>query len=239
MTNNSSLKNLYQDVLLQADPEKALQAQRFFKTGKGEYAQWDKFLWLTVPQSRTIVKKYRNLALQDLTTLIHSERHEHRLIALLIAVHQYNTCKDSHLHKQLFDRYSSHTTYINNRDLVDTSAEHIVWQYLHNKDKKLLIDRAHSSLLRKRRIAIIATFYEIKQWNPVDTIHIAELLLHDTHDLIHKAVWWMLREVGKRCGEKYLTDFLDTYSKTMPRTILRYSIEKLSTDQKKMYMRKI
>ena len=230
------LENLYQDVLAQADPEKALHAQRFFKTGKGEYAQWDMFLWLTVPQSRTIVKKYRNLSLQDLTTLIRSQRHEHRLIALLIAVYQYNTSKDSHLHKQLFDRYCNHTTYINNRDLVDTSAEHIVGQYLHDKDKTLLVDRAHSSLLRERRIAIIATFYEIKQSNPTDTIHIATLLLHDTHDLIHKAVWWMLREVGKRCKEKYLTDFLDQYAKIMPRTMLRYSIEKLSDEQKRKYM---
>lgn len=219
-------------------PIKAKNAQRFFKTGPGHYGEGDQFLWLTVPESRTIAKQFLTSSIAMLSELICSPRHEERLIALIIVVSQYQKTKDEKLHKQLFDRYIAHKKYINNWDLIDGSAEHIVGPYLQTKDKKILYTLLASESIRDRRIAILATFHYIKQWDPSLMLDFATRVLSDKHDLIQKATGWMLREIGKRCGEKYLTDFLDIHYKIMPRMMLRYAIERLDTTQKKYYMHK-
>lgn len=232
------ISKLRKDVQLLADPDKGLFLQRFFKTGPGEYAEGDIFYGLTVPQSRKIAKTYFTLALPDTKKLLHSSIHEERLIALLILIEQYK--KGTEIEKQkIFELYLQSTRYINNWDLVDTSAAAIVGAYLENKDKTVLIKLAQSKDLWEKRISIIATHHFIRKQKSAEyTFKIAEILLDDTHDLIHKAVGWMLREVGKHISKEVEESFLKKHYQVMPRTMLRYSIEHFSPELRAFYMQK-
>lgn len=226
---------LIQDLLQLGNPTKALQAQRFFKTGPGEYGEGDQFIGVTVPDVRSVMKKYCDCPLQEIKQLLKSEFHECRLAALLLLVHQYQKGTES-TQKQIVDIYLKSTKYINNWDLVDTSAYHILgpWLFEHN-DTSLLTTLADSKSLWEQRIAIIATLHFIRKDDFAPTLRIAEQLLHHPHDLMHKAVGWMLREVGNR-DEVVLVQFLSKYYKTMPRTMLRYAIEKFDETRRKKYL---
>lgn len=218
------LKNLRQDLSKLADKDKAKISQRFFKTGKGEYGEGDIFLGITVPRSRKIAIKYNNLELESVGKLLKSKIHEERLIALLILVHNFTNGSDP-VKKEIFEFYLANTKHINNWDLVDLSADKIVGSYLLKKDRKILNQLVKSQNIWERRIAIMATYQFIKNNIFESTLTLSEVLLKDKHDLIQKAVGWMLREVGKR-DLKTEEEFLKKYYKKMPRTMLRYAIEK-------------
>lgn len=220
--------------------EKAVFLTRFFKTGKGEYGEGDIFYGLTVPVSRKIALSYQRLPLDDVKVLLHSKIHEERLIAVFILVLQFQKA-DETVRKEMYDFYLTHKKYINNWDIVDASADKIVGEYLYMYNSlaaaaqlKIL---AKSDNLWERRIAIIATFAFIKHGNATLTFSIAEVLLYDKEDLIHKAVGWMLREVGKRVSKELEREFLQTRYKTMPRTMLRYAIEHFTEAERKKYLR--
>lgn len=223
-----------------ADAKKSTLLARFFKTGPGEYADGDKFLGLTVPTTRAIVKKYAHDAtLDDVKFLIQSEYHEERLTALLILVYfaQHKKYPVSELGKF----YMSHVSYINNWDLVDLSSPQIISTYVcdymgHDERKQFIDECIASTHLWTVRIIVLASFYQIKNGNEKMSMYIASRLLHHKHELIHKAVGWMLREVGKRVNESALTDFLDQHTHEMPRTMLRYAIERLSVEKRRHYM---
>jgi 3-methyladenine DNA glycosylase AlkD len=220
-----------------ATPRRAEASKWFFKTGKGEYGYGDKFLGLSVPQSRIIAKKYRDLTLVALQQLLESDYHEERLIALIMLVGQYTKADDKDK-QQIYDFYLSNTNRINNWDLVDVSAEYIVGEHIFQRRATLgtLVKLAKSTSLWERRIAIIATFAFIKNGNPKPTFTVAALLLHDKEDLIQKAVGWMLREVGKRVSQNEEAAFLKEHYKGMPRTMLRYAIERFDPELKKRFM---
>jgi len=217
-----------------ADPERARILSRFFKTGKGEYGEGDVFLGITVPEQRSVAKRYHALSLKDIEKLLLSGTHEHRLAALLILVIQYKKA-DDRSRRKIIDFYLSHTGRINNWDLVDLSAEKILGDYLFEKDKSVLYRLAQSRNLWERRIAIIATFAFIKKNVFEDTLRIAEMVLNDQHDLIHKAAGWMLREIGKR-DLKSEEEFLKKHHRSMPRTMLRYAIERFEPDRRRYWM---
>lgn len=208
----------------------------FFKSYEGGYGGDDNFYGITVPVQRTIAKKYKDLNFEELNKLIHSKYHEERLIALFILISQYKN-GDKHIKKKIYDFYVANRKGVNNWDLVDSSADKIMGDYLLDKDKLILFTFAKSSNLWDKRIAIIATFQFIKKGETKYTYQISEILLQDTHDLIHKAVGWMLREAGKRVSEKELEHFLKKHYKTMPRTALRYAIEKFPEKRRKEYLR--
>ena len=221
------------ELKLLGNDEKAKSLQRFFKTGPGQYGEGDVFLGITVPEQRKLARKYISLDFPGVQHLIKSPIHEYRLTGLLILVEQY---KKSHDKQQIVDFYLAHTQYINNWDLVDLTAEPIIGSYLLDKDRSILYKLAQSELVWERRIAIVATFEFIKQQQYQDTFKIAQILLYDQHDLIHKAVGWMLKEIGKRISQEVEEEFLRQYYKQMPRTMLRYAIEKFSDEKKKRYM---
>ncbi len=234
----ATLLNLKANIIKLADPGKAKILQRFFKTGEGEYGEGDIFLGIVVPKQRKLVKKYwKGITLADLDRLIKSKIHEERLIALLILVAKFQKADDI-LKNQIYNFYLSHTKYINNWDLADLTAPNIVGTYLNNKNRSILYELAKSQHLWERRIAMLATFAFLKHGDCIDTLKIAKILMNDKHDLIHKAVGWMLREVGKKCGEKILINFLNQYSRQMPRVMLRYAIEKLPKKQQQYYLHK-
>ncbi|HJN62688.1 MAG TPA: DNA alkylation repair protein [Candidatus Paceibacterota bacterium] len=217
-----------------AKKKKAKNNEWFFKTGKGEYGEGDKFLGLTMPEQRKITLKHRELGLREVKKLLDSVYHEERMIGLLILVCKYKKTKNK---KEIFDFYLKNKKAINNWDLVDVTTPNIVGDYLKNRDKGLLYKFAKSKDLWQKRIAIVATCVFIKEGNLKDTFKISEILLNDKHDLIHKAVGWMLREAGKK-NQKELEKFLSKYSKVMPRTMLRYSLEKFPEIKRKKYMKK-
>ncbi|MFC1626767.1 DNA alkylation repair protein [Patescibacteria group bacterium] len=219
-----------------SDKQKALTYQRFFKTGKGEYGEGDIFLGISVPDLRKIAKQYKDLSHKEIEVLLQSKIHDHRLVALLILVDQFNK-GDQDIKKHVYDIYIKNSKKVNNWDLVDLSAGYIVGQYLFEKDRSILDTLATSNNLWERRISIIATFAFIRKDDFHTTLHIAEILLHDEHDLIHKAVGWMLREVGKR-DLAVEEGFLKKYYKIMPRTMLRYAIEKFDEKQRQYYLKK-
>jgi 3-methyladenine DNA glycosylase AlkD len=228
--------DLKKDVADLRNDEKGVFLMRFFKTRKGQYGEGDVFYGLTVPQSRKIVAKYKTLPLPDVEKLLKSKVHEERLIALLILVAQFPKADDA-MKKKIFEFYLAHTKYINNWDLVDLSADKIVGEYLKDKDRTILQKLAKSDLLWDRRISIIATFQFIKDLKESkDTFVIADILLTDKHDLIQKAVGWMLREVGKRVSENDEEAFLKTRYQKMPRTMLRYAIERFPEEKRKAYL---
>jgi len=218
------------------NPQKAAILQRFFKTGKGEYAEGDIFSGLTVPQSRVIAKKYKDLELSEIENLLHSKIHEERLIALLILIEHFK--KNKHEQKEIFEMYLQNTKYINNWDLVDLSAPNVVGMYLADKKRNVLYELAKSHNLWEKRISILSTLaFIVKKNEYVDTFKISDILLRDEHDLIHKAVGWMLREVGKRISQEKEEEFLKTRYKIMPRTMLRYAIERFEEGKRKKYLR--
>jgi len=234
-----SLKKLQNEVRGNSDPNRVNTLQRFFKTGPGQYGEGDVFSGLTVPQSRKIAGKYHNLPLEELGKLLHSKIHEERLIALLILVGQFDRGSDK-LKKEIYEFYLKNAHKINNWDLVDTSAHYILGRYLWEtrKDtKKVLSSLAKSDNLWERRIAIISTFYYIQKGESQLTFMIADILLHDREDLIQKAVGWMLREVGKRCSQLELEKFLRPRYHEMPRTMLRYAIERFPKDLYQKYLK--
>jgi 3-methyladenine DNA glycosylase AlkD len=220
-----------------SNKKRAMGSARFFKTGHGQYGEGDIFIGLTVPQCRLISQGYKTISLPTIKKLLSSKIHEERLIALLILVDQFNRGSEQEK-KNIYNFYISNTQYINNWDLVDTSADKIVGEFLYTRSSSILQKFAKSKNLWERRIAIIATFAFIKKGDHTLTFTITKILLHDTHDLIHKACGWMLREVGKRVSKKELIVFLNQYSKTMPRTMLRYAIEHFSNIERKKFLDK-
>lgn len=224
-----------------SDPERARHSQQYFKTGKGEYGEGDRFIGITVPQVRKLARQFRNLDFSHTEKLLQSKIHEARLLALIILVEQFkHASKQSDtLHcKSIFEFYINHFEYINNWDLVDTSCRDIIGGYLLNKStsqRKVLIDWARSDDLWQKRTAIISTAMFIKHHQFDDTLKIAKILLNDTHDLVHKAVGWMLREVGKQ-KRTVLDEFLEQHHQNMPRTMLRYAIEKHTKSARQKYL---
>lgn len=207
---------------------------RFCKTGVGEYAEFDKFLGIKMPILRQIAKKYKNLPLQTIEEFLQSKFNEERLFALITLVLQYQKA-DALTQKNIYQFYIKNMKYVNNWNLVDNSAHHILGAHLKNRDRKILLGLAKSSNLWKRRISIVATWHFIKQQDFDYTIKITEILLYDKHDLIHKACGWMLREIGKQ-NEAILINFLEAYFSLMPRTMLRYAIEKFPEDIRRSYL---
>lgn len=233
-----NFKSLHCDLILLRNFEKAEFLKRFFKTGKGEYAEGDNFLGIKVPEVRKIAKKYKDLSFSELKKGIISKYHEERLCILLILVLKFKNGNDLE-RKKVFDFYLKNIMYVNNWDLVDLTAPKIIGAYLYQKNRKnisLLKNMAKSKNLWKKRIAIISTFYFICQKSLKETMEITEILLYDKHDLIQKAVGWMLREIGKKVSFSGLCSFLDKYADTMPRTALRYSIEKFPEELRKNYL---
>lgn len=217
------------------DPEVADFLGRFFKTGPGEYGEGDRFLGIRVPVLRGLARKYRSLGLSDCRTLLVSPYHEARLLALLILVHAYDR-GDEEKRDAIYRLYLDHVAYVNNWDLVDSSAEHIVGRHLERRRKAILYDLARSTSVWARRIAVMATFRYVKAGSFEETLRIADVLLLDPHDLIHKAVGWMLREVGKR-DMAVAEAFLRPRYRRMPRTMLRYAIEKYPEELRQRYLR--
>lgn len=232
----TKLQNIETDLKSLENKERAIHHTRFFRTGKGDYGEGDRFLGITVPEQRKIAKKYIDLDLNDLQILIQNKYHESRLTALIILVNKYRKLTLEEEKKQIIEFYLRNTKFINNWDLVDTSAE-ILGAYYEDKNKKIFKKLAKSNNLWEQRISIISTFYLIKK-NEFDlTLEISQILLHHNHDLIHKAVGWMLREVGKRDLSVEIS-FLNKNYTTMPRTMLRYAIEKFPEDLRAHYLMK-
>ncbi|MFA6553264.1 MAG: DNA alkylation repair protein [Patescibacteria group bacterium] len=229
------LRRLHAELRSLGSPAKAKILQRFFKTGQGEYGEGDVFVGVTVPVSRRLALQYKDLPWPELAMLISSDIHEARLIAMLMLVHNFKRGNESDK-KKIYSFYLRSTRFINNWDLVDLSAHEIVGGYLLKRPRTILIKLAGSSILWERRIAMMATFHFIKNGQAEDTLKIAKILLHDKHDLIHKVVGWMLREVGKRVSLDTERNFLNAYAFQMPRTILRYAIERLPEAERRKYL---
>ncbi len=232
-----SLTNVRNALQKSSDMTRAKTSQRFFKTGLGEYGEGDIFIGVTVPRIRQIAKEYKMLPLEELHNLVQSSIHEERLTAIIILVLRYAHATEEE-REAIYKFYISHIQWINNWDLVDCSAEYIVGPQIKNKSETIVVDMALSKNVWERRIAIISTFYYIKKADHTYTFRIAKILLNDKHDLIQKAVGWMLREVGKRCGQNIEEEFLQEYYTSMPRTMLRYSLEHFSEQKKKYYMQR-
>jgi len=231
------MKNTFLDELLSLKNEnKAKVLSGFFKTNKGQYGEGDIFLGIPVPSIRAVVKKYfEKLTLDDIDELVKNPFHEVRCAALLSLVSKYNKADDA-LKKEISDLYLKNTDYINNWDLVDLTAPNILGDYFYNSGKKdTLFQLAKSKNLWQERISIVSTFYFIKKGDFAPTFYLAKNFLSHKHDLIHKASGWMLREAGKR-DKKALCTFLDEYAKFMPRTMLRYAIEKFDDNERKKYL---
>lgn len=230
-----SYQNIMSHLQNLADPEIAKHSQRYFKTGKGEYGYGDIFLGIRVPILRKAVKLFKDTTIPEIKKLIKSKYHEVRLFSLLLLVHQFYKA-DNETQEQIYKLYLSNTKYINNWDLVDSSASYIVGAWLYDKKRTVLYELVQSNLLWERRIAIISTGYFIKNDQFDDTLKLSELLLNDSEDLIHKAVGWMLREVGNR-NLKVEENYLKQHYKKMPRTMLRYSIEKFNEKRRQAYLK--
>ena len=230
---SSDIKNDLQRV---ADKKKAIILVRFFKTGKGDYGEGDIFLGVVVPQQRKIAAKFAELPFKEIKELLKSKIHEERLTGLIILVNQYKkSLKDEVLREQIFRFYVKNIFTVNNWDLVDLSCRDIIGEHLINKSRKILYQFAKSRNMWKRRIAIVSTWAFIRKNDFNDTLRLAETLFNDKRDLIHKAVGWMLREVGKK-DERVLRQFLDKNASKMPRVMLRYSIERLPENKRRKYL---
>jgi 3-methyladenine DNA glycosylase AlkD len=232
--NSMNAKEISKRLQKMGDKEDARFLQRFFKTGVGQYGEGDIFLGIRVPALRKLAKEYKALSLEEVLPLLRSPYHEERLFALIMFVNAF-TQGDETIQKKIYNLYMANTRYINNWDLVDISAPNIVGAFLMERNKKPLYQLAKSKSLWERRIAMLATFYFIKNNRFADTLKIAGILLRDKEDLIHKAVGWMLREVGKRdieCAES----FLQKHCQVMPRTMLRYAIERFTPSKRRKYL---
>jgi 3-methyladenine DNA glycosylase AlkD len=231
-------KSLITELNNNEDPIRANHSQRFFKTGKGEYGEGDVFIGLTMPGLRKICKDYRDLSINDLQVLLSSPIHEHRMSAVVIMADIFKNSKPEK-QKQLYDLYikAVKNNQINNWDLIDVSAPHVVGGYFVNTSAEPMYKLAKSNHLWSKRTSVLSTGAYLKIGDSSHTYKVAEILLHDPHDLIQKAVGWFLREAGKRVSEQELLDFLNSHAHEIPRTMLRYSIEKLSPQQREYYMK--
>ena len=230
----TSLPAIRQQLQLIADTQTAAVLQRFFKTGVGEYGEGDVFIGIKVPPLRTLAAACQNASVKTVTGLLKSNIHEERTLALMILVRQFSR-GDEKTRKQIYDVYLAHTRFINNWDLVDGSAPYIIGPFLWERERTQLYTWAKSSSLWERRIAIISTFYFIRQNDFSDALRISEVLITDKQDLIHKAVGWMLREIGKR-NTAVEESFLKVHYRDMPRTMLRYSIERFPEKRRREYL---
>ncbi|MGD2030624.1 MAG: DNA alkylation repair protein [Desulfobacterales bacterium] len=230
-----AIKDIRKKLQQLGSEEKAKVLKRFFKTGPGEYAENDVFIGVRVPELRKLVKEYPNITIKEVIQFLRSLIHEERMFALLILVRKYSKGNETEK-KRIYELYLKHTKFINNWDLVDGSAQYIVGAFLMNKSKKPLYRLAKSSSLWERRIAVLSTFYFIQHHHFSEALKISEILLTDEQDLIHKAVGWMLREIGKRDITAEET-FLKKYYKNMPRTMLRYAIERFPESKREKYLR--
>jgi len=228
----SDIKNEMRKI---ANKEIAEHSQRFFKTGKGQHGEGDIFLGIRVPVLRKIAKKFRRISLSEVSKLLESKFHEERLLSILMLVNLFKSGGEDD-QELIYELYLDKTRFINNWNIVDISAGNIVGEFLFEKDKAPLYHLVFSENLWERRIAIVATFYFIKNYEFNDTLKIAEILFTDKEDLIHKAVGWMLREVGKRVIE-IEEEFLEEHYLKMPRTMLRYAIERFPETRRKMYLK--
>ena len=227
--------NIKDQLFKLGDPTRAVHSLRFFKTGKGEYGEGDKFIGCTVPQTRSVAAKYTKMPLNEVAKLLDDEIHECRLCALVILTNKYSKANEFERY-EILNFYLANTSRINNWDLVDISAHNIVGEWFKNReDRSLLHQLAESDLLWDQRIAIVSTLTFIRNNSFNDILLLSERFLQHKHDLIHKACGWMLREVGKR-DEAVLTYFLDQHAHQMPRTMLRYSIEKFDEELRKHYL---
>lgn len=229
------LESIRKDLERLSDKEYAARLQKYFKTGKGEYGQGDKFLGIRVPNVRKLAKKYQNISISQVSKLMKSSFHEERLFSLFVLVGLFKKANDED-RKKIYTLYLKNTKFINNWDLVDASAGRIVGAYLFTRDKKQIYALAKSKNLWKRRISIMSTSYFIIHNEFTDTMKIAEMLLNDKEDLIHKAVGWLLREIGKKDLELE-ESFLKKHYANMPRTILRYAIEKFPVEKRISYLK--
>lgn len=230
---------IFSALKAQANPTQAAGQQRFFKTGKGEYAEGERFLGLTLPQTRRIVKQYwKEADFADLEKLFASPWHEARAVAALILVEQFEKAQTPAAQKAIFDFYVAHLPRCNNWDLIDISAYKIIGAYLYDKkDRSLFFRLARSKDLWQQRAAMVGTMYLVKRGDFELTLALAEMFFDHPHDLMHKATGWLLREVGKK-DEGVLCAFLDKHFRCMPRTMLRYALERLPEKKKKIYMKK-
>lgn len=233
---NPSVKSLCNEFRKLGQKEQAIHAQRFFKTGKGEYGEGDVFLGIRVPVIREFAKKHSGTTPFEAAQLIKSPFHEERLLALILWVNRFKKGNEDE-QKNLVKLYLENMKFINNWDLVDSSAASILGAYTFTRNKDLLYTLANSKKLWERRIAIIATHHFIAKNEYSLTLKLAEILLKDSEDLMHKAVGWMLREVGKR-NKEVLADFLNQFCLKMPRTMLRYSIEKFPEKERMAYLKR-
>lgn len=235
MASSLTAEAVHEQLVSLANPEIAEHSQRFFKTGPGEYGEGDQFLGIRVPVLRQQVTQYQQLPDAEVIRLLQSPFHEERLFALLVWVKQFQKAPEEE-QAHLYDLYLRHTQYINNWDLVDSSAYQIVGAFLEGKDRQPIYPLAQSQSLWERRIAMIATFQWIHNHDFEDALAVAKLLLNDKEDLIHKAVGWMLREIGKRDLETE-KGFLKGHYQDMPRTMLRYAIEKFPQSERQRYLK--
>ncbi|MFI3331741.1 MAG: DNA alkylation repair protein [Rikenellaceae bacterium] len=227
-------KEIKEQLLLLGSPEKAVLQQRFFKCGKGEYAQGDRFIGVTAPELREVAKMLAGVEIAEIWKLLQDEFHECRMLALFVLVERYRR-GDEVMKEVIYNGCLARTAHINNWDLIDVNCPKIIGEHLLNRSREMLYTLAQSSDLWEQRIAIVSTLQLIRGNDFADTIAISEMLLHHPHDLIQKAVGWMLREVGKR-EITLLCDFLASHHNTMPRTMLRYAIEKFAPDERAHYM---
>lgn len=232
---SKNIKQIMDKLIEQSNNEIAVHSMRFFKTGKGEYGEGDKFLGIRVPVLRKFVKEFREISLEETTELLKSPFHEARLLALLIMAVKYSRAKASGEQELIYRAYLGNTRFINNWDLVDCSAEHVIGTHLFLKNRKPIYRLVRSKDLWERRIGIIATFHFIKKNDFAVTLECARLLLNDKEDLIHKAAGWMLREVGKR-DQAAEERFLAKHYRLMPRTMLRYAIERFPEKERLAYL---
>lgn len=230
-----TLTAIHRQMRALANQETAAQSQRFFKTGPGQYGEGDRFLGLRVPEVRRLAKENRDLPLDQITALLHSSWHEERLLAVILLTLQFQRGTAAR-QREIFELYLAETRWVNNWDLVDVSAHHIVGGWLQDRPRDRLYRLARSASLWERRIAMMATYRFIRNDDFADTLALAELLLKDEHDLIHKVCGWMLREVGKR-DQVVAEEFLQAHCRTMPRTMLRYAIERFPEDLRQRYLK--
>ncbi len=230
-------KDLQDELAKYASDADAVFLQRFFKTGKGQYGEDDKFIGVRVPMTRKVCKQFKDLSLPEVQKLFDSGVHEHRLAAVILLVNKYPKA-DKNQQFKIYELYLKNIKNgrVNNWDLVDASAEHIIGAHSFDTDRKVLFELARSNDLWQKRVGIMSAFNFIKRGDASTTLELAEILLHDPHDLIQKAVGWQLREVGKRVDQNLLLEFLDKHAATMPRTTLRYAIEHLTPEIRHHYM---
>lgn len=230
-------QDLIRDLEKYSNTNDAEFLQRFFKTGKGQYGEGDIFIGVRMPACRIVAKQYIDLPLRELQKILDTKVHEQRMAALIILTLKYPKATNK---QEIYDFYllNVYKGNINNWDLIDVTTPHIIGVYLLNKPRDILYDLARSQDIWQKRVSVLATFQFIKNGDADISLELAEILLHDNHDLIQKAVGWMLREIGKRCDRAILLNFLNQHAHEMPRTMLRYSIEHLPQEQKAIYMQK-